>query len=233
MKTYSGYVGAALIILIVSVMANGNAYMFVTPTGSSDADGAVKAEADFTTGAGTITILLQNLQVNIKSVGEALSDLSFTLDGGQKSGTLSSSSGLHRTVNDDGTYTDGSTVATGWPLSTDGSGLLLDRLNAPGQKSNLIIGPPDGSNLYSAANGSIAGNGPHNPFLAYSASFTLSVTGVTADTIVTGAVFSFGTEGNECITGVPGNNVPEPFTLSFLAAGGLFLLRRKRTTFLG
>jgi hypothetical protein len=83
--------------------------------------------------------------------------------------------------------------------------------------AHLIIGPPGPGNTYSNANGSIAGNGPHNPFLNQSASFTISGSNISADTVITGAVFSFGTTGNVTITGMPG--VPEPSSLVMGAIG--------------
>ena len=58
----------------------------------------------------------------------------------------------------------------------------LDALGTAAAPSHLIIGPPDASNLYSNANDSIAGNGPHNPFLDGTATFMLDIAGVTADT---------------------------------------------------
>jgi hypothetical protein len=74
----------------------------------------------------------------------------------------------------------------------------------------LIIGPPGGP-TYANANGSIAGNGPHNPFLNQSAMFTITAPNVSADTTITAAIFSFGTtEGASLIPGVP---VPEPSSL--------------------
>jgi hypothetical protein len=103
--------------------------------------------------------------------------------------TLTSGNGQEITVHSDKTYTLGSTVAAGWvysqPSSTQG---LLDDLNGTGHAGpkHLIIGPPDGSNTYSAANDSIAKTGgPHNPFLNQTATFEVSGPGITAATTVT------------------------------------------------
>jgi hypothetical protein len=69
--------------------------------------------------------------------------------------------------------------------------------------------------VYSNANGSIAGNDPHNPFLTGTATFDLAVLGLTEASTITSAIFSFGTtEGND----VPGTRVPEPST------GPIFLI---------
>jgi hypothetical protein len=192
----------------------------------------VDAEADFTVSAGEVNIVLKNLEANPISVIQLISDLSFTLSGGQTSGTMamttSGSSGQEITVNGDGSSTLGSTVPTGWSLT----GLHLNVLGTPTGPSHLIIGPPDGSGNYSNAKGSIAGNGPHNPFLNGSASFTIDIPGLTADETVTGAVFSFGTTDGVNLT--PGVPVPPPvpdggMTVVLLGAAvsGLGLLRRK------
>jgi hypothetical protein len=232
MKTYANYIGASLTILILSVIANGSAVVFTTPAGSTIGGDPVNAQATFTTSTDTIQVLLQNLQVNPTTVAQNLSDLFLTLSTGQKSGTLSSSSGTERTVAGGGSFTNGSTVSTGWALSTSGSGLELNVLGTPVGPAHTIIGPPGAGPAYPNANASIAGNGPHNPFLGQSASFTLHVPGVTASSVINSATFSFGTEEGSNVPGTS-NNVPDPATLSILFMGGAIVLRRRQATNLG
>jgi VPDSG-CTERM motif len=108
----------------------------------------------------------------------------------------------------------------------------LTALNQSGP-SGLIIGPPNGSGVYATANSSIAGNGPHNPFLNQVATFTLNVPGVNVDSSVNGATFSFGTTAGDNVPGIvgrPPQSIPDGGTTALLlgaALSGLGLIRRK------
>lgn len=176
----------------------------------------VSVAATFVTLTGEVQISLVNNTVNPTSVIQNLSDLVFVLSTGQTSGTLSpssGSSGIARTVASNGTFTDGGTVAAGWVPSSTGTGLKLDDLAAGGAgPQHTLIGLPNGSNVYSNANGSIAGNGPHNPFLFGPVTFDLLVPGVTADSSISSVTFSFGTDSTD-LGLAPGAPVPEPTTL--------------------
>jgi hypothetical protein len=206
---------------------------FVTPTGASTGGGPVNAEAVFKwdPDVGILSLTLTNKEANITDVAQALSDLSFTTGTSETINTYTSS-GTERTVNSGGTFTDGSSVATGWILTpatgTPGSSFEVDVLGAGGAgPAHLIIGPPGAGPLYSNANGSIAGNGPHNPFLATSATFNFTLADKTDVPNITGATFSFGTTAG---IDVPG--VPEPAMLISSVGGlttlGLLAFRRKR-----
>jgi len=223
----------ALLLLLLGAIGASNAQAdtvtFMTPAGSTTGGLPVDASATFVSGAGTLTITLTDLQANPTSVVQLISDLSFGLSNGATSGTIASSSGQEIIVNGGGTFTTGSTVATGWALNSVSGGLQLDVLGTPTGPSHLIIGPPDGGGTYSNANGSIAGNDPHNPFLNGSATFMLDIAGVTADTTITSATFSFGTtEGANLVPGT--TTVPEPAAFQLLTSGllGIVLVYRKR-----
>jgi hypothetical protein len=125
----------------------------------------------------------------------------------------------------------------GWVYSNTDTTGTLDVLQGPGHAgpAHLIIGPPGAGGTYSNANGSIAGNAPHNPFLNQSAIFGITAPFVSSGTTITGVTFSFGTtEGAAEIQGVPvGTAVPEPGSIALLATAtgtlaGYFGWRRRK-----
>ena len=232
----AGAVSAAAICLSVLTVTSAGAatVVFSTPTGSTVDDGAVNASATFITAPGSITVVLSDLLADPKSVGQLLSDVSFTFTGASATGAaLGFNIGQEVTVADNGTATTGGFVATGWGLSAPGPTTLhLDGLGQPTTPSHLLIGPPDASGTYSNANSSIAGNDPHNPFLNQTAGFVIDLLDPTALATITGVIFSFGTtEGAELVTGTPGGT-PTPFEIGptpipstvWLFAGALGLL---------
>jgi hypothetical protein len=173
------------------------------------------------------------LQANITDVAQALSDLFFTYSGSNLPGaTLSSSSAQEITIGAGGTASLGPTVSTGWALSSPSANtLLLNVLGTAIGPAHTIVGPSGPGGVYTNANGSIAGNGPHNPFLNQTANFSISFAGITAATLITGATFSFGTVAGINVPGVPGTSaVPIPGALPLFATalGGLVLLSRRK-----
>jgi hypothetical protein len=204
----------------------------------------VDASVTFTTGLDSLIIRLQDIEANPKDVAQALSDLRFNIvDGSLAGATLTSSSAQEITIDKLGTSALGTKVSTGWSFGESGGGTIgvLDVLGTKSGPAHLIIGPAGNGGVYGNANGSIAGNSPHNPFLDESATFVITAPGITADTTITAATFAFGTTpGVDLVQGVPLGHisaVPEPnslilSTISF-ALFGLFRFcysrrRRKR-----
>jgi hypothetical protein len=211
-----------LLICAFAVTSHASSITFTTPTGATIGGQPVSASATFMTSANTLTVTLTDLLANPTDVGQLLSDLFFTLSNGSTAGTLTSSSGQELTVAGNGTFTTGvGTVSTGWALSPSGGSLLLNVLGTAIGPAHTIIGPPGPGGTYSNANGSIAGNGPHNPFLNQTATFVITDNTITAATTVTAATFSFGTAAGSNVPGVP-TIAPEPTTL--VSLGGALLL---------
>ena len=113
----------------------------------------------------------------------------------------------------------GETVAAGWVFSSSGKNFSLDVLSGTGHAgpAHTIIGAPAVDNKYDGAGGSIAGNGPHNPFLALSAVFQL---GVDELPNVTASTFQFGT--------ADGQGQPAPKRRSAVEAAGPDRFRPRR-----
>ena len=141
------------------------------------------------------------------------------------------------------------TSTTGWVLQLQPTFDLCDICNpslTPSKgalaPAGLIIGPPlDGvysDAMGSIAGGSIAGKRPHNPFVSQSATFDLSIAGLTSSDSVSSVLFRFGTNfGTQTSNGVCTSrcgaaSVPEPGALALFAAGlgslGFALSRKRR-----
>src|SRR5436190_11968002 len=207
--------------------AYADSFTFSTPAGATAGGQPVNATANFVTGTGLFELVITNNQANPTSIIQAISDLSFNLSN-VTSGTLSTNFGFERNIAADGTFTIGNLVATGWALSNVGSTFHLNVLGTPTAPAHLIIGGPDNSGVYSNANGSIAGNGPHNPFFGEDAVFDITDPGITADTQVSNVVFSFGTTAGNNVPA--GNNIPDSgatVALLGLALMGLAAARAK------
>lgn len=206
---------------------------YQTASGATESGGnAVAASAVFTTSANTLSITLNNLIVDQTTVAQNISDIYFTLNNQATSGSISSSGGSLINVLGNGTTTSGGTASsTGWVLSySSGTGFHLNGLGAANSPAYTIIGAPGTGGVYDNANSSIAGNGPHNPFLDQSATFTLSILGLTTDTTVTSATFSFGTTTGDDVPGTPHRSVPDGGATALLlgaALMGLGMVKRR------
>jgi hypothetical protein len=230
---------ALIALLLFAPGADALILAYSTPSGAVDTDGdPVSARADVSTTGGVLTVTLTNLQSNPKAAGQLLSDFGFTLSlynyaNGTSSpfggtGTISSSSGLLRTVFGDQTFTGPPSIfdSSHWAIENTAFGAyrLCDLCPGGGAPKYTIIGGPgpDGFH-YSLANSSITG-GEHSPFLAGPVTFTITIPGLTSAVYVSSAFFSFGTaEGDnvtaQCILSCVPGRVPEPSSLLLLGAG--------------
>lgn len=219
-----------LTILFVGSLAFAGAANAATITytaSGTGTDGALAGSAVFTTSAGQISVTLTNtLAVNsFVGVGQAISDLSFTLS--NPVGTLGAvtASGQQGTIT--GTtvaYTTGSpgrfVGVGGGTFSASGSTVLLEAVG--GSQPTELISP-------FVANGGTYPNGnnglqAHNDYTIGSATFVINLSGITAATTVSSATFSFGTAPDTFVPGTPSTPpavTPEPSSLMLLGTGVL------------
>lgn len=214
------------LLVLTTALSSASTIHWVTPAGSRTS-GTVNTSATVVTEDGRITVTLSNLLANPNDVGQLVSGFSFTLSSTPTTtlGTISTPTGSLITIDRHGERSASSDAILPWNLTNAGATILLERLGADDAPSQLIIGPGP----YTNANGSIAHNRPHNPFLDGSAKFTFDVAGVTAATSVRDVTFNFGTTRGVTVPGIcsdcdgggrSGSEVPEPLS-AILIGGGL------------
>lgn len=206
-----------------------------TGSGATAGGQPVSATATVTIGSGgNVTVTITNTLSNPISRSQTVSGIILQFSDGTNSGTITSSSGNLINIGTDGTVTALGAGDTGWKVEAAGGGLSLCTIcvntgNAFAPPSHLLIGPPDGSGIYSAANASITGTNPGSPdpWLQGTATFNLNLPGLSPGATIVGVIFLFGTDAEQ----VPGVLIPEPGTLALVGSGLLAIgqkLRRRR-----
>ncbi len=170
-------------------------------------DGPITAQADFTTSAGSLQITLTDtVAANvIRSAGQALSDITFTLSNAPGALGTTSATGQLGDVSGSGlvTYVTG-TPTDGWEpgghFTIVGNTITLETIGG-GQPAQMIAPNIANGGTYTNVNNGFQN---FNSYVIGPATFTLALTGVTADTTVTAATFSFGTNPDTFLPGTPG-----------------------------
>lgn len=174
-------------------------------------------------GNGTVTITLNNNLTNaqVVSVIQNISGVYFQVSGYNGGAVSLSGSNSTQSTNIDNAgnaVLAGAVNPTGWAAGHSGSTITVCVVCAfgvgptAGPEQTIIGGTGSGS--YASANGSIAGNNPHNPFLAGTVTFTLVVPGVTVNSTFSNVVIQFGTDATP-----PTTEVPEPASMLLLGSG--------------
>ncbi|HZI46617.1 MAG TPA: PEP-CTERM sorting domain-containing protein [Pyrinomonadaceae bacterium] len=177
-------------------------------------------------GNGTVTITLNNNLTNaqVVSVIQNISGVYFQASGYNLGAVSLSGSSSTQSTNIDGSgnaVLAGALNPTGWGAGHSGQLITVCvvcafGVSSPAGPDQTIIGGT-GSGSYPNANGSIAGNDPHNPFLVGTVTFTLVVPGVTVNSTFSNVVIQFGTTATPPQPGT--TEVPEPASMLLLGSG--------------
>lgn len=241
-----------LLALMVSTQpATAAMQSYVTAAGSTVDGRVVSAKVDFTTNNnGTITVTLTNLLTNSQLAPNGWYDVQ--LVGGVKFqvsgaiGTTASTAGSGAIADidsTDGSYSvlNAADPLTRWTSTVAGSTIDLSMFSG-GKPNRQIIGTDslgklDGSGVYWPVAGNVADN--FAPVVLGSATFTLTVSGVTAATTLSDIQFRFSTNQSTFVPGqvngggTQGGVVPEPTSLALAGFAGigfaLQALRRRRS----
>lgn len=175
-------------------------------------------------GNGTVTITLNNNLTNsqVVSVIQNISGVYFQVSGYNGGAVSLSGSNSTQSTNIDNAgnaVLAGAVNPTGWAAGHSGSTITACvicafGISSPAGPDQTLIGGT-GSGAYANANSSIAGNNPHNPFLAGILTLTLVVPGVTVDSTFSDVVIQFGSEATPPQT----QEVPEPASMLLLGSG--------------
>ena len=229
-KTLLALALVAIVSISFSQVASADTISVISGSGAT----AVNVTGTITAGAGTVTIVLNNNLNNAQVFGviQNVSGVYFTVSGYNGGAVSLSASNSTQSTNIDGSgnaVLAGAVNPTGWAAGHSGTTLEACVICAfgvgptAGPEQTLIGGT--GTGTYANAQGSIAGNAPHNPFLVGTLTLTVVAPGVTAQSTFSNVLVQFGTDAT------PPVSAPEPLSIVLLgmgmiAIGGMFWKRR-------
>src|ERR1044071_3832826 len=217
-------ISLGLAMFAVAVLAHGTAKADPISVCTGVGCSTTNVTGTIVAGNGTVTITLSNNLTNaqVVSVIQNVSGVYFQVSGYNGGAVSLSGSNSTQSTNIDGAgnaVLAGAVNPTGWAAGHSGTTITACVICAfgivsPAGPDQTLIGG-SGSGAYANANGSIAGNDPHNPFLAGTLTLTLVVPGVTVNSTFSNVVIQFGTTATPPET----QAVPEPASMLLLGSG--------------
>jgi hypothetical protein len=233
-----GLLASAVVAMTFAASTASGAFLSFTATGTGN-DGPLSAQADFTTSDGQLMLTLTNLLTadEIRSAGQALSDISFDLsDAIGTVGTTTASGqfgdvdstpqngGVATYVSAD-TQTGNTTPIRWFTNGTFGATSITLEAIGGGKPSQMIAPFIANGGTYTNVNN---GFEQFNSYIIGPGTFTLALPGVTGNTSISNVVFSFGTGPDTLVPGVPIPGIPEPGPLALIALGLVALAASQR-----
>jgi hypothetical protein len=208
--------GSLIKIFVTAAILSAGSHLAIASSftaSGSGSDGSLSAQAVFTPGSGSLALTVTNLLTAETSIGQSVSDISFSISG--VTGNASYTGGSANAISISGSGVTSTSPASpasagfGWGLSTSGTTITLEGAGSlhQGKPVDLIVGSgPYGANGKTNTGGFDA----HDPSLQDSATFDLSIPGVTSGSIISNVIFSFGTGPDTYLPGTPSSPGPSP-----------------------